>query len=252
MTTMSDYLAQMYGNQAQPQATEGVQKLAHGELFAKLAAKGGVDLTQFTPEQTMELYDRLMNKTAAPVQAEQAAEASMAPEVDVEAEKRAAAERYVAERKELAEKVASADMMGRVMARALFDEIDKIASEKNAGQMPPQFMKAKDEEKEAPSPPAKGKKEEECDEKEKAAAAFESCAIEHAVKMASDAGFDGDHVRVLCDSVRNLSLLSGESEKVAHAVTLGGDSTQNALVARGYEYLEKIGMQVDWTKVFGG
>ncbi len=239
MTTMADYVAQMY--QTTPPA-ESQQKLANAELFAKLATKSGVDLTQFTPEQAADLYDRLM-KTASAEPAPAAAPPAP-PQADLEAEKRAAAEVHLKERREFAEKIASADVMGRVMARAMFDEVQKIA-----GSMPPQFMQAaKGGDKKEEAPPAKTEEE----EKKAAAAACESLAVEHAVKVASDANYNPELIRDLCEPARKHGLLPVESEKVAHAMQLGGDPTQNAVAARGFEYLEHIGVPVDWKQVFGG
>lgn len=242
--SMTHLLSEVYGNQnaAGPAEAEGTQKFANAEAFAKLAADNNIDLSQYTPEQTLEMYNRVFEKTAS------------AQETDPDAEKRAAAEQYVQEKRAHAEKVAAADMMGRIMARSMMDELgviqqEKLASEKVA-QFPPQFMKKK----EAKGAPPE-KKEEEKDEKEKektsAAEAFEALAVERAVKLAEPLGYNTADVRRHVEAVRTLNLLDTESQKVASVLQSPSASTEAAIDVRALEYLEKVGFDVKWDQVFG-
>jgi hypothetical protein len=116
---MNQWLAEMYGTNG---AQETMDKTAELELFAKLAADNGIDLTQLSPQQVSELYAETFGKTA------QEDEGS---EEDEEEDKKEEALKEHEEAKEGAAKVAEADMMGRVMAHALVNELDEI--EKQAG-----------------------------------------------------------------------------------------------------------------------
>ncbi len=230
---MSDFLSQMYPTNTQ--ASDETQKLANAEAFAKLAADNNVDLNDFSADQVQEMYNQIFSKTAsAPVEEDLTKKASSA----------------IAEIREGQEKIATADMMGRTMARSFWDEMAVI--QKEAGEMPPFMQKKdgdekKDEKKDAPPKDADDKKKE-------ASAAFEALAAKAAIKLAADNGY-GD-VSALVQSVYNLGGTAaglgalGQSEKVASAVHRNqGDDF--AIQVRGLEYLEKIGMQVNWDSVFG-
>lgn len=76
--------------------------------------------------------------------------------------------------------------------------------------------------------------------KDKKASAIDELALEEAVKMAGEAGFDAEEAAAKVAAVATLSLL-GESEKVAsapdHAAAIG---------VRALEYLEAAGYPVTW------
>lgn len=131
---MNQWLAEMYGTGAQ--AEEAQEKVAELELFAKLAADNGIDLTTLEPEQVATLYAETFGKVAQEGEEEEDDEDEAPPkkekESDEEKEKESAAQAAVAEHeaaKEGAAKFAEADIMGRTMAHAFVNELEEIDKE---------------------------------------------------------------------------------------------------------------------------
>lgn len=116
MSDMDQYLAQLYNtNGAAEIATEDMHKTANAELFCKLAADNGLDLSTMSDEQIAGVY------------------AQVFPE-DVGSDKVAAASEYVESKQEWAEKCAEADYMGRIMAHSFTQEREKIAGKEEAAE----------------------------------------------------------------------------------------------------------------------
>lgn len=250
-------LAKLYGT---PGAEEEQTKVAEAELFTKLAAEQGIDLTKLSDEQVVELYNATFSKTAS-------AETPAAPAAaaDDEQAKLAAAQAEFAKTQEWKEKCAEMDYLGRLMAHAFVQETgkikeaaDKLALSKTAakdeskddkksddkdekkdegkkGGFPfAAFKKGGDDkgkDKEASAPAAKTLK--------KQASAIDDLAINLAFTKAAEAGFDQDEARARLTAVHTLGL--GESEKIASATNVDG-----AVEIRSLEYLEAAGYPVEW------
>ncbi len=133
--SMNQWLADIYGT---PSAGDEQEKVAEAELFAKIAADNGIDLSQLAPEEIEALYSEvfkgaegeLSEEELAALEAERAAAEEEAAEEDEEAAeaeaKTAAAYRHWQEKRAYAEKVAEADEAGRVMAHAFIHEIEQV------------------------------------------------------------------------------------------------------------------------------
>lgn len=138
---MNQYLAEMYGTAgAAPETApeqESLSKIAQLELFAKVAADNGVDLTTLTPEQVTALYEEVMPKLAEgdEEKEEEEDEDEEEEEKDEEKEKKAALEAAALaefEESKIAQaKIAEAELMGQVMAHSFVRELNEI--EKQAG-----------------------------------------------------------------------------------------------------------------------
>jgi hypothetical protein len=126
---MDEYLAQLYGT-AGDESDEDMDKVAEAELFAKLAADEGIDLNQLSDEQIVELYNVTFQKEAEGEEEEEKKESPFPPKKKEE-EKKAAAEAELMQTKEAQEKFAEADYMGRIMAHAYVQELNKIAGVKD-------------------------------------------------------------------------------------------------------------------------
>jgi hypothetical protein len=98
---MDEQLAAIYGTNQETYTEEDMQKTAAAELLVKLAEEEGVDLNDFSDEEVAdmisELYGEEQEKTAEPTDEDQ-------------------------------EKLAEADFLGRVMAHAYTQELNKIAA----------------------------------------------------------------------------------------------------------------------------
>lgn len=235
MSGMDQELAAMYGTAGATQ--EDTTKVAEMELFCKLASENGIDLSQLNDDQITELYNGTFGKEAS---AEQASAQPQEPEQDKVA---AAAEAEFNQQKEWREKVAECDKLGRIMAHAYVQELNNIkeASDKTAGDMPPQFMGGgkKDEED-------KGDKEDKKDESkseedsDKEASAIDTLAAKKAVELAKEAGLDAELAAKRVDAVLTLGGPAA-SEKVASASNL-----QETVHIRALEFLETAGYPVNW------
>lgn len=130
---MNQWLCEMYGT-----ASEEVQtKTAELELFAKLAADQGIDLTALTPQQVSALYAETFSKAASDdndEDDEEEGDSDPVPPKKSESEgKEAQARAEHAQAKEAQAKLSEADMMGRVMAHAFTNELGEIEQAKEAG-----------------------------------------------------------------------------------------------------------------------
>lgn len=221
--SMDQELADMYGT-----TTEDQEKVAEVALFAKLAAKHEIDLSKYSDEQVVEMYEATMGKTAE----------EELPDDEQEAKLAAAAQAEFQVKREWQEKVAECDKLGRVMAHAYVQELGLI--EKAAGEVPPQFAKKdegekKDKESEEP-------KDEEGKDEEKEASAVDVLAARHAVELAKEAGIDPAIAARKLDAVLTLGG-PGPSEKTASA-----NSFEESIHIRALEFLETAGYPVAWAE----
>jgi hypothetical protein len=139
MTDMNPYLAAMYNtNGAAEQITEDMQKVANMELFCKLAADNGLDLSNMTDDQIASVYAQVFPEDIAKVAEEEEKkeeekkeehEESETEEEEKKEEEAKKAEAYYSEKRAWAEKCAEADYMGRIMAHAFTQERDNIEKE---------------------------------------------------------------------------------------------------------------------------
>lgn len=254
---MNPWLATVYNTHGAAEvAAEEQQKIAHGEMFAKLAAEHGIDLSVMSDEEIQDLHERVysgLNKTAAPTPEAPAPEPTPepAPQATPDPEIAKAAE-YHSEKVAFQEKFAEADLMGRVMAHAFTQELELIkraAEEEKKDDKPEEKPEEKKDEKkeEGDKPEAKSlppwlqKKD---GEKKEGSANFEQLAMQRAVEIAKVAEFDADVAAMRVNAVATLGLQ--ESVKIAHV-----KDTEAALHIRGLEYLEAAGYPVNWEQVFG-
>ena len=246
---MTDYLNQLY-----PQASqdESMSKQAQMELFAKLAADHGIDLSSMDPTQISGLWDEVMSKSASDDGDEDDKGGDSDPEEkedkgsnlppaflknkkggdDEEKEAAALEQRALAEHAEKVagqQKFAEAQQMGEVMAQAF---IDKLAEHDAAvaGSAASEEVSA-----ETPAEPTKTAGAPE------GASALDIVAAKNAVKIAAAGGYDAQKVA----SHLNARLVLGapESQKIASIQDPG-----QAIQARSLELLESIGIPVEWEK----
>jgi hypothetical protein len=139
---MDTFLAEYYGTGKTAEATtDDETKLAESaqfELFAKVAAAEGIDLNSLTDEQIEKLYTDTFSKTAgenpfAKKDGDDGEKKEEKKDDDKDDEKKAAAAE-LEEKKAGAEKLAEADFLGRVMAHAYVQELNKIASAQADGE----------------------------------------------------------------------------------------------------------------------
>jgi hypothetical protein len=267
---MNQWVAEMFGTAGAGQdGDSGQAKTAQLELFAKLAADEGIDLTTLSPEQVNDLYASTFGKTAAEGEEEEEEgpehEAAETPEKEKgekeegdNDEKEAAARAEHEEKKAQVAKLAEAELMGQVMAHSLVRELNEI---EKAASMPAALAKglkkgAAGSEKKASAQPkaavkqasgakSLGLKVPQRQPVKKEASAFDTLAAQNAIKLASAAGYDADQAYQLINSVYTLGL--DESEKVAFI-----EDTNEAIHVRSLEYLERAGYPVNWEEVFGG
>lgn len=214
---------------------EDLEKQAHVELFAKLAADNGVDLEKLSEDQIAYLWQETFKtaeeETPAEKKEEAKEEAKKDEKKDEEAEKKAAAFAEYTEKRAAAAKLAEAEYIGRYMAHAMADEIRKIASKTE----------------EAPAPEAKtaapvaAPAPEPAPEKiaSGAGSALDQLAAEWALQKVADAKMDVKVAAARLSAV--LTLGARESEKVAHA-----ESPEAAVEVRSLELLEAAGYKVSW------
>lgn len=230
---MNEWLAQMYGtNGYEPQVQEEQAKLANLELFAKIAAKNNVDLSQLSDEQVNDLYFQTFPEEATKVAEEDKAPPFMKKEEkekedEDEEEKKESAAAYLQEKQaaeeSFREKVAEADFMGRVMAHSFMQERSEIDKAAAAGTV-----------RQAPG----------ATQEKNAAAQFEELAAQQAIEIAKAAEYDPEVAHTRVSAVYTLGL--GETEKIASV-----QNVDQALHIRGLEYLEAAGYPVKWDEIFG-
>lgn len=108
MSGMNEELANYFGTGV---SEDELQKQAQAEMFLKLAEEEGIDIDQLSDEQVQELYDATFSDEGE--------------SVDNSIQEQAAQE--FAEKQAAAEKFAEAEFMGRTMAHAYVNELQKIA-----------------------------------------------------------------------------------------------------------------------------
>lgn len=208
---MDKQLAEIFGT-AQPEAVEtDMHKIAAAELLVKLSEERGVDLSQFSDAEVAEMVGQLYSGETKVAEADPTVDDVLA---DVSG--------GVANQ----EKIAEARFLGKVMAHSMVQELNNI--EKQAGEVPPQFLK-KDEKKEEAGKKDE-KKEEEGEKKE--AGALEQLAEQRAFELAKEAGYVDAEGRLL---------VPVGAEKQASAV-------QQAIDTRALQILESHGLPVQWNK----
>lgn len=131
MSGMDQFLADYYGTGSTPavQANDDETKLAQAaeiELFGKLAAANGIDLNTLTDAQIEQLYADTFSKEAEFPPAKEDKD-DKGGEEEAESKKEKAKEEHE-EKKASQEKLAEADFLGRVMAHAYVQELNKIAA----------------------------------------------------------------------------------------------------------------------------
>jgi hypothetical protein len=138
---MNEFLAQYFGTNGATEtveSTESAEKTAQVELFAKLAEENGIDLDQLTDEQVSDLWQATFAEKTASDDSDEDDKKGDKEEGDKKAppfakkddgdEKKAAAEAEFSEKKAAAEKFAEAEFLGRAMAHAYVNELEKIAA----------------------------------------------------------------------------------------------------------------------------
>jgi hypothetical protein len=265
--TMNQDLRQMFAG-----SDEATVKQAEAEMFAKLAAAEGVNLADFTDEQVQQLWDHTFGKHA-----EDGEEAKKDDEEKDDDEKKEAAAAEHQQKLAFANEVAKAEHLGQVMAESYVQHLNKLghdlskeatkalpgpsmrgafgraltsvqqAARKGKGAVERGARKAGDFAKEhkgkfiaggagaaagAGGGYVAGKKKE-----SSALSNIDQLALEHAVKLANDAGLDPEVAATRVTSVANLGL--DESDKVASTL-------QEQVHVRALEYLEAAGYPVTW------
>lgn len=274
---MHQLIAEFYGT-AQP-TQEDQEKVAQMELFAKLAAKEGIDLDKLSEEQIGELWNATFGepeKTAAEhghkhghkKEAEAECHGHNHKDKKASANVDEAAQAEWAEKRAAAEKIAEADFLGRVMAHAYVNELSKIGEEiqsktasaevtslkerllKVAGELPPWLNKGKGEggedkggdkkpEDKGEKKPEDKKPEEKKEEKKASASALDLASAEYAVGLVGQAGGDTKEAAEKIAAV--LTLGPKESTKIAAATDYNMGKHIRAL-----ELLEQAGYEVNW------
>lgn len=121
--SMNSWLSELYGTPGA--AKEAADNTAQLEKFASLAAEQGIDLSALSSDQVRTLYEATFKTASDDGDADDKDEGSDAKGTEEEAKAEHEGE------KEAQAKFAEADMMGRVMAHALYQELGEI--EKSAG-----------------------------------------------------------------------------------------------------------------------
>jgi hypothetical protein len=132
---MDSFLGEMYGTNktASAASQEDFEKEASVQLFMKLASEQDIPLGDMPDEDVARLYATWVDKTAEfPPKKEGKGEDEDEGKKHEEKETRAKEEHE--EKKAAAEKVAEADFLGRVMAHAYVQELQKIAGAEAEGE----------------------------------------------------------------------------------------------------------------------
>lgn len=126
-------LASLYS--AQP-TQEDLEKTAEAKLFAEIAANNGIDLTKMANEEVIALWNYTFGKEAEEeTKAEEEKETKADEEKEEgEEEKKEAAAREHATKLAFAKEAEQADQIGRIMAKAYVDELNKIGAALQAEQ----------------------------------------------------------------------------------------------------------------------
>lgn len=114
MSGMHEELASYFGTNAAV-SEEEIEKEAQAQMFLKLAEEEGINIDELSDEQVQELYDATFE------------DGGSTSVEDTTLQDQAQAE--FAEKQAAAEKFADAEFMGRTMAHAYVNELQKIAAE---------------------------------------------------------------------------------------------------------------------------
>jgi hypothetical protein len=268
MSEMNEFLAAAYAT-AQPQSAptaDEAEKVAHAELFAKLAAEQGLDLSTMSDEDVATAWNTFYAQTKAAAQPGAAVKVAgehghkhshkhktAAAKAEFEKTKQAAAE--------WEQKNAEADFLGRRMAHAYVDELKKIgaAVEKTAAATPAPEKTAtalkdrllagvKTAKEEKPEEKKEEKKEDEKGKggfpffgkkEEKKASALDEIAAKKGVEKVAAAG--GDPAQAADLLAKYLIAGPKGSEKIASIAEF-----KDAVEVRALELLEAVGYKVEW------
>lgn len=243
-------------------------EIAQAELFCKVAADQGIDLNALADEDVQILWNEFQK--IAEENEEKPEESSEEEKKEDEEEKKEAAAREHAIKVAHAAEEAHADHLGRVMAHAYLDEIQKVAAAREAvGQDKEasalgKMMAARDALKGGASKakevggkalqmaknhPGKsaggaaalaaggGFAAGRASKKQASVSNLDELALRHAVKLAADAGLDAEEAELKVAAVAVLGL--PESQKLA-------SDLDSQIHVRALEYLEAAGYPVTW------
>ena len=241
--SMNEILAAHYGTNGATKtaSAEDLEKQAQYELFTKIAQSNGVDLSKLSDAQVQELFDKTFSKTAGEMPPQFAAHAKGKDGKDGKDGKgdgehgesiEEKAKKEHEEKKEAAAKIAEADFMGRTMAHAYVNELQKIAEARA---------------KTASAAPAAAATGEWTVELPKVASAMDTLAMHRAFEIvqefnktaAANAKLDEREAATKIAQVHTKGL--NESIKVASA-----PDYKAAIELRALETLEAAGYPVNW------
>jgi len=123
-------LARIYGTPGQKTASaaqeEQLEKQAAAELFSKLAADNGIDLSQLSDEQIGGLWAETFGEKLAADDEGPAHEKSESKDEEEDEDKKKKASAELSSLQDEQQKLAFADQAGRVMAHAMVNELNSI------------------------------------------------------------------------------------------------------------------------------
>lgn len=213
---MDAWLSQIYGTN-NGAASDDLEKTAQAMLLEKMAQAEGIDLSGLSQDELDALAAEVITEeqpaaaaptAGAPVATKVAAETTVTVkdgQGQLQAGAPAAAQPVAAQgqvpaaaaateaapaeelAKEAMAKFEEADFLGRVMAHAYTQELEKIAASKTAGEVPPQFAKKDEKEHEK-----KEEKEQEKKASTKLASAIEKLALLRAREILTQNGINPD------------------------------------------------------------
>jgi hypothetical protein len=131
---MDEQLAAIYGTGDQAVSDNDLEKVAAAELLVKLAEDQGIDLSDFSDEDVMDMVGEL-SKSAEEHSEEHSEEAKkgLAQFAKEEAKEKESEGDDEKKEEKQEEKIAEADFLGRVMAHSFTQEMDSI--QKTAGKI---------------------------------------------------------------------------------------------------------------------
>lgn len=242
---ISDVLSEIYGtNQTQEQPTMDpkvaeLSKEAQVELFLKLAEDNKIDLNKLSEEQIQTLFNETFNPTEQKTAEAPAAPAAQQEQVNPELAKVAeAAEQEWLVKRAYAEKFAEADAMGRTMAHALVNELNKIAGARESASKAGKADAPcdKDAARPAETAPVAAKKKGE----EKKASAMDILAGNFAVAKLAEAGWPVEEAVAKIEAVLTLGAPQERSKMAA------ANSFEGSVEIRALELCDLAGFPVEW------
>lgn len=261
MSGMNEYLAVAYGTAAPEGQTADAadpEKVAHAELFCKLAAENGIDLSTMDDAEAQKMYSAFVTKLAEEEKKEKEekehgkegkenpfAGKKAPPFGKKEEEKEAAARAEFAKQQEFSQKTAEADFIGRQMAHAFAQELRIIGGDTktaSATKAASAFSFAMTAGKPAPTAAAAkvAAASAQPSGKRKEAGALDKVAADLAFSMAVQHGLDKDTIGTKLAALLTL----GPVETVK---TAGLTDFEEVKSVRALELLEQIGCDVTWT-----